>query len=128
MNFAEFMHQQRTGLGYTLRRFCQTKGFDAAYISRLENGLITPPEDAGKVKALAIALELEEGSPDWVRFFDAAATSRGKMPEDIVASMPETIHFLPAFCRRLNNDKLTEEDAKELIQLLRGEKPENEPK
>ncbi|MCL5795341.1 MAG: helix-turn-helix transcriptional regulator, partial [Patescibacteria group bacterium] len=107
MNFPKFIYEKRVKLGYTLRKFCEAKGYDPAYISRLENGLIMPPDEADKLKALAIALELKKQTSEWVNFFDLAAISKNKLPEDITKDNPNLVSFLPAFYRTLRNKKMT---------------------
>lgn len=122
MKFSEYFYNKRVSMGYTLRRFCEAKGYDPAYISRIENGIISPPEDKEKLKALAMSLELEEGSVEWVKFFDLASISRGKIPEDLSKNPRIAEEFLPAFYRGLRKDKLSKSDIAELLQSLKGEK------
>lgn len=118
-NFGDFIRERRIQLGYTLRNFCKTKGYDTAYISRLENGFLKPPETQEKLKGLAIALELPGGSPKWVIFFDLAAAENKTFPEDIEKNFPEINKVLPAFYRTIRNKKITEKDIKQLINLLK---------
>ncbi len=120
MNFSEFIYKKRVSLGYTLRNFCQIKGYDPAYISRLENGRIPAPESDEKLKALATALEIEQSTRDWVYFFDLAAVSRGKIPGDLNRDIPNAIKFLPAFYRAIRQNKITDKDIDKLLGLLKG--------
>lgn len=119
LTFFEYFEKRRVQLGYTLRKFCRNKGYDPAYISRLENGLIPPPEDSNKLKALAIAIELEKDTPEWVNFFDLAAASQGKFPKDL-SSNPKLVNLLPAFYRTLRRKNLTEQDINKLLKHLAG--------
>lgn len=120
MIFSDFFNERRLKLGLTLRRFCRNKGYDTAYISRMENGLLAPPDDHEKLKALAIALEIEEGSSDWVTFFDLAAASKGQIPNDL-KNDKKVMVALPAFYRTIRNKKIEEKDIDKLIKLLKGE-------
>lgn len=119
MNFSKFIYERRIKLGYTLRKFCKTKGYDPAYISRLENGLTLPPDETDKLRALAMALKLKEQTSEWVNFFDLAAISKNKLPEDITKDNPYLVSFLPAFYRTLRNKKMTKEDIKKLLQIIK---------
>lgn len=117
IKFGDFCYKRRIELGYTLREFCKTKGYDPAYISRIENNLLPAPDDYKKLSALALALELEEANPDWVKFFDLAAAAKGKIPEDIKDS-PELIKLLPAFYRTIRSKKLTKQEIEQLLKIL----------
>jgi len=119
LTFSEFFNSKRLSMGLTLRRFCANKGYDVAYISRLENGLMAPPEDPEKLKALAFALELEESSIDWVTFFDLAATVKGKLPEDLKRDT-RIMTVLPAFYRTIRKKDIAKTDIDKLIKLLKG--------
>jgi transcriptional regulator with XRE-family HTH domain len=116
--FGEFFRQKRLELRLTLRQFCRKKGYDAGYISRMESGLLLPPKDIEKLKALATALEIKEQTPDWVLFFDLAATEKGEIPKDI-KDFSKFQGMLPAFYRTLRKKKVTEKDIKNLLKLFR---------
>ncbi|MCG2685842.1 transcriptional regulator [Candidatus Parcubacteria bacterium] len=119
LKFGDFFRERRLNSGLTLRQFCNKKGYDAGYISRLENGLLPPPKDAEKLKALAVASELEKETEGWVRFFDLAAASReATIPEDIRKDFPEIQKFLPAFFRTLRKKEISDKDIKGLLHLL----------
>jgi len=116
--FGDFFYEHRIKLGYTLRQFCKNKGYDPAYISRVENNFLQPPDDPDKLKALAIALEFKPDTTDWVNFFDLASASKYQIPEDIKKQNPEIIKLLPAFFRTIRKQKVTKEDVDKLLQLL----------
>ena len=118
--FGEFVRQKRLNLKLTLRQFCKIKGYDPGYISRIECGLLSPPKDHQKLKALAIALEIKEKEPDWVLFFDLAATEKGEIPKDI-KNFSEIQKILPAFYRTIRKKKIAEKDIKKLVKLFRQE-------
>ena len=125
-DFGEFFRTKRIELKLTLRSFAKNKGYDAAYISRLENSFLTPPEDVEKLKALALALEIKEETPDWVTFFDLAAVSRKSIPSNLLEDNPNVINFLPAFFRTARKKEINKEDVKNLLSLLRGEEVREE--
>jgi len=121
MTFGDYVRAKRIDLGLTLRGFSENKGYDVAYVSRIENGYIAPPEDQSKLKALAVALELKEESEEWVRFFDLAAAEKGVLPEDIKAKA-SNINFLPAFYRTLRKKEIDNTDIEKLVKILRDGK------
>lgn len=120
MGFGTYFKKKRKETGLTLRQFCENKGLDAAYISRLENGIISPPRKRALIKSLATAIKIKEGSSEWVRFFDLAATSRGEFPKDIKENFPSVIKYLPAFLRSVKKKKIKKKDIEKLIKLIKN--------
>lgn len=119
MRFGDYFKQKRLGLGLTLRKFSETKGADAAYVSRMENNIIPAPADQEKLKGFALALDIKEGTPDWVTFFDLAAASRGVIPADIRERV-HTPDLLPAFYRALRKDDFDKAQIEDLLKLIDG--------
>jgi len=117
LTFGEFFRQKRIALGFTLRSFCERFGYDPAYISRIERGVLAPPEDKEKIKAFAKALNIQEGKPDWVTFFDLAYIAKGQIPSDIVTKA-ESLQHLPLLFRTMRGEKLSLRKLQQLIRLL----------
>ena len=125
MKFGEFFRTKRIELGLTLRKFCQGSGLDPAYVSRIENGLSLPPESIEKLKGLAVAIKLEEGTIEWVTFFDLASAAKGEIPLDIHGAFPNINSILPAFYRTLRKRTITKTDVNSLLTLIKdGKKDE----
>ena len=120
MEFAEYLKQLRSGLGMTLREFGTAKGYDAAYISRLENSILKAPSEPEKLIALATAYELEPETREWVHFHDLAAINRNEIPEDLKDN-PQVLNFLPAFYRTIRNDKIDKQEIEQLLKLVKGD-------
>lgn len=116
-NFGDFFREKRVEAGFTLRSFCSRFGFDPAYISRIERGLLTPPEDKEKLEGLAKALGIKEGSTDWVNFFDQAYISKGKVPLDILEDK-RSANFLPLLFRTARGQRLSKKKVEELVHLI----------
>lgn len=117
-NFGEFVFEKRSKMKLSLREFCRRFGYEPSYISRLENSIINAPSDQKKLSALALALEIEEESEDWVTFFSLAASSRIIVPKDIKDDFPGMVKFLPAFFRTVRKGDMREKDIKNLIKLI----------
>lgn len=119
--FGEFFRQKRVDGGFTLRSFCKRFGFDPAYISRVERGIFPPPEDKIKLRGFAKSLGVEEGSEEWVSFFDLAFISKGKVPTDILGR-PLAIKYLPLLFRTARGQRLSKKKLQELANLLHENK------
>ncbi len=117
-SFGRFFRELRVKRGETLRKFCLKHGFDAGNLSRLERNRLPPPQSREKLEEYAQALGLQEGEDDWWEFFDLAAISRGKIPPGLLSD-PEILAHLPMIFRTLRGQQLTEEQAEELIELVR---------
>jgi len=115
--FGEFFRQKRVNSGFTLRSFCERFGLDPAYISRIETEILPPPQDKDKLVALAKALGINEGSIEWVDFFDLAYLAKGKVPEDIMANQ-KSIKYLPLLFRTARGQRLSKKKLQELVNLI----------
>ena len=115
--FGAFFKRQRMALGLTLREFCQQNGLDAGNLSRLERGLMPPPQGE-KLTAYAETLGLEEASDEWYEFFDLAAAEKGRIPEDLKTE--EVLDKLPILFRTLRGQKVPDDKLDELVNLVKG--------
>src|SRR5687768_6360320 len=82
--FGQFFRQRRKVLGLSLREFCRRNGFDPGNISRLERGLLAPPQSKEVVDSYAKALKLQPDSVDWNTFADLAAAETGRVPSQLL--------------------------------------------
>jgi len=127
MIFGEFFKNKRMQTGLSLRQFCDQKGLDSAYISRIENSIIPAPAKDILLKGLAKALGIEVNSPEWIEFFDLASLSKGQIPDDIQEEFPEVLNYLPSFLRSTKKEKVTKEDITKLLSLIKGGYEQSEP-
>jgi transcriptional regulator with XRE-family HTH domain len=117
--FGEFFaRMRRTRVGLSLREFCSVNEFDAGNISKLERGRLPVPQSRDILARYAAALDIGEGTDDWFRFFDLAAAEQGKIPDDLLND-EEVAGKLPVLFRTLRGEKVTEEQMKGLIDLIR---------
>lgn len=119
-NFGEFFKRKRKEQGLTLRQFCISYGFDPGNLSKLERGLLPPPQDRAKLEGYAIRLGIEEGSDDWYEFFDLAAIEAGKIPVELMEDK-KVLDKLPLLFRTLRGEKVPEEKLNELIEMIKKE-------
>ena len=98
--FGEFFKKRRIALGVTLREFCRRNGLDPGNISRLERGLLAPPQGRELLEQYARLLDLKKGSDDWYTFFDLAAAETGRIPPEILEDQ-DLLEKLPILFRTL---------------------------
>ncbi len=117
--FGAFFKKRRMALGLTLREFCHENGLDAGNLSRLERGLMPPPQGE-KLAAYAETLGLKEGSDEWYEFFDLAAAEKGRIPEDLQTE--EVLDKLPILFRTIRGQKVPDDKLDELVNLVKGKR------
>lgn len=117
-SFGNFFKERRISLGITLRQFCEKHGFDPGNISKLERGLFAAPQSGEKLEEYAKALELKQGSTEWIEFFDLAAISSRNW--DVMKLKDDRlVDRLPLLFRTLDNKELTAEKLDEIIELIK---------
>lgn len=116
--FGEFFKVKRISLGYTLRCFCEEYKLDPGNLSRMERGILPPPQKREKLEEYAGYLKIKEGSDEWYQFFDLACAAAGKLPDEILNDA-ELVQKLPVVFRTLRGQKLSAEQLKELIEKIR---------
>lgn len=116
--FGEFFKRRRIAIRKTLRQFCIENGLDAGNISKLERGLLPPPQSKEKLEEYAGYLKIKKGSDDWYTFFDLAAVETGRIPEDIMAKA-KIEDKLPILFRTLRGQKVSDENLDKLIKMLK---------
>ncbi len=116
--FGAFFKERRIALGVTLREFCRRNGLDPGNISRLERGLLAPPQGRDLLEQYAKLLDLKKGSDDWYTFFDLAAAETGRIPPEILEDK-DLLEKLPILFRTLRGQKVPDEQLDELVRKLR---------
>jgi transcriptional regulator with XRE-family HTH domain len=116
--FGEFFRSLRAKRGLSLREFCLANKLDAGNISRLERGLMQPPESREKLEQYAAILRIKKGSDDWYTFFDLAAAERGKIPDDVLSDRA-VVESLPVLFRTLRGQRVDSEDLADLVDRIR---------
>ena len=116
--FGPYLKELRMARRMTLRGFCRRANADPGNVSRMERGVLPPPQDRDILERYAKALELQEGSDEWYRFFDYAAADWGIVPRDIMED-EEVVKVLPVLFRTLRREKPSEEDLNRWVEILR---------
>jgi len=104
-SFGEFVRDKRIEQRLTLREFCRKNGFDPGNVSKIERGLMPPPQDRHLAENYAKALNLKKRTKDWVTFHDLAAVSAGRVPADLLND-EKIVRKLPLLFRTIRGTKL----------------------
>jgi transcriptional regulator with XRE-family HTH domain len=118
--FGEFVKERRIEKGVSLREFCKRIEIDASNWSKVERGMLAPPQDEEKLKKIARALGIKFGSALWEEMKDKANIDAGIIPEDILSD-EEVLNSLPMFFRTIRSEKPTPEELDKLINIIRKE-------
>ncbi len=118
--FGEYVRDRRLARDLTLRDFCRRIGEDPSNWSKVERGILPPPQLIEKLNLIAKVLNLSKGSKEYVELLDEAAISRGRIPKDLMSDRA-VVGLLPAFLRTVGNIKPTKEEIMKLLEKLAGE-------
>ena len=116
--FGDFFREKRLSLKLTLREFCRKYDLDPGNISKLERGILQPPESESILEKYAEYLNIEKHSEDWYKFFDLASTCNGTIPSDVMSD-EELVKRLPLVFRTLRGQKVPEDKLDELAEKIR---------
>lgn len=117
-SFGDYFKQCRIASGFTLRAFCEHHKLDPGNLSKLERGILPPPESDSKIEEYATMLGLKKGSSVWYEFFDLAAAERGRIPKDLLSD-DEVLGKLPVLFRTLRGAKVSDRHLDQLIERIR---------
>jgi transcriptional regulator with XRE-family HTH domain len=109
--FGEFAKDRRIAASQTLRSFCRDAAIDPSNWSKIERGVLPPPDEAGFLTRVSDVLRLT--SEERVTLVDLAAIARGQIPEDLRDE--EILNKMPAFFRAIRGQEYTPEDFEKLL-------------
>ena len=118
--FGEFIKSMRIKKDIGLREFCRRLSIDASNWSKVERGVLAPPQDKDKLNQIAEVLNIEKGSELHNELIDKASIDAGIIPKDILSDQ-ETLNSLPMFFRTVRSEKPTPEELEKLIKKIRGD-------
>jgi transcriptional regulator with XRE-family HTH domain len=118
LTFGEFFKEKRISLRKTLRQFCAESGLDPGNISKLERGLMPPPQGSDKLEEYARYLRIRKGSDDWYKFFDLARIEAGRIPDEFLRD-EALLASLPILFRTLRGQKISEKKLEKLVELIK---------
>ena len=120
MKFGDYAKNLRIEAGQTLRSFCRDAAIDPSNWSKIERGVISPPDDPDFLGRLADTLALN--GEQRAELADMAAIARGQIPADLKDD--EILAKMPAFFRAIRGQEYTREDFEK---LMSGVKKLNNP-
>jgi hypothetical protein len=91
---------------------------DASNWSKIERGILSPPQDEVKLKKIAKVVNIKVGSDQWKTLTDYASVDAGKIP-DYLMSDKEVLEALPVFFRTIGSVKPTQEELSKLIETIK---------
>lgn len=118
--FGEFIKTLRLDRDIGLREFCRQLSIDASNWSKVERGILPPPQGDEKLDQIAEVLDIKKSSELYNELKDKAAIDAGIIPKDILSDQ-ETLNLLPMFFRTVRSEKPTAEEIEKLIEKIRGE-------
>jgi len=118
MNFRDYVKKRRLELGLTLREFCRKIDEDPSNWSKMERGVIGPPEQLDKLHRIGNALGFAENSEEAQELFALADIDRGRIPRSVMHDEALLSH-LPVLFRSINSSPLSTEELLSLADLIR---------
>ena len=118
--FGEFIKERRINKGISLREFCKRTEIDASNWSKVERGLLPPPQDEERLKTIAQVLGIKVNSTLWKELKDMANIDAGIIPQDILSDK-KVLNSLPVFFRTVRSEKPTPEELDKLIAIIKKE-------
>jgi transcriptional regulator with XRE-family HTH domain len=103
----------------SLRQYCVHSGLDAGNISKIERGLMPPPQSGDTLSKMAKTLGLKPKSEEWDNFFQTAAIGAGRLPKEVTDDT-KLLERLPILLRTMTGQKLNEKQLNDLIEILKN--------
>jgi transcriptional regulator with XRE-family HTH domain len=107
--------EQRLGL----REFCIAADCDPSNWSKIERGVLPPPQDQTILNRIAVILKLADDSKERELLFDYAAIDAGKIPQYVLEDA-ELVKRLPVFFRTATGKKPTVQELERLAEILKN--------
>ena len=117
IRFGQTLKRLRLESGFGLRAFAELIDMPPSNLSALEHGRRAAPAEPERLREVAEALGLREGSIEWDEFFDAARKS-GELPADVRHLAGRAL--VPALLRTIDNRKLSDDEIADLIEEVKS--------
>lgn len=110
--FGSLLKKFRLRAGFGLRKFAQIIDMPAPNLCDIEHDRRKAPSEPERLREIAEALGLTEGTPDWEQFFDAASGGE-ELPLDVRHLAGRKL--VPALLRTIDNRQMSDEEIAQLI-------------
>jgi len=118
--FGDFVKERRLKLELTLRAFSNLIQMDAANYSKIERGVLEPPEPGVRLDLFRKALQIQPDSEEDRELNRLAELGKNRIPTGL-RSNQVAMAGLPVLFRSLEEAELTEEKFNELVEFLKKE-------
>ena len=116
--WGDFVRKLRLDAGYGLRAFATLLGYQPSNYSNMETGKSAPPRAAARLKEIAEALGLTQGTKRWHRFHDLAAEAhKAPLPADVEQYAGQRT-VVPLLLRTTEGKRLSDSQLHELIEYI----------
>jgi len=117
--FGPLLREMRIRAGHGLRKFAKIIGESPSNLSAIETGARKPWRMVEKLRKVAEALPIQEGSVEWDRFFIFARKDGFLLPDfDRLLAREQNIALL----RAVDDRQFTDEQLRELVDYIRSKK------
>lgn len=116
--FGELVKKIRSEKRLGLREFCIAADCDPSNWSKIERGILQPPQDQDLLNRISVILGIQENSEERELLFDYAAIDAGKIPQYVLEDS-DLVKRLPVFFRTATGKKPTKEQLERLAEILR---------
>lgn len=113
--FGDYAKDRRIAAGLTLRSFCRDAAIDPSNWSKIERGIIPPPDETGFLSRVSVILGLNP--EERAALGDLAAIARGQIPADLRDE--EILNKMPAFFRAIRGQEYSPEDFEKLLSSVK---------
>ena len=120
MQFGKEVKAIRLSRRLNLREFCRQASIDASNWSKIERGVMPPPQDQNKLSIIAEVLGVTVPSKRFTELMDLAAIDAGIIPKDLL-NEKETLDALPIFFRTIRSKRPTTNQLEQLLDAIRKE-------
>ncbi len=115
--FGEYLREMLMEKRMSLRELSRRSKIDVSNLSKMERGVVYPPQKRQTLIKIASAIELDEQQKQ--RLIELAALVNGMVPVDL--SHVKKNKAIPLLLRAINNKKLGEEQVEKLARLVEQE-------
>ena len=116
-SFSGFLKKKRLEMDIGLRQFARIINVQPSNYCSVESGSLPPP--SGKLEAMASALGIKKGSPDYHKFMDLASKTRDEIPPDI-RELIKSNSLIPAMLRTIEDTELKPAQLRKIIEDIRS--------
>lgn len=117
-SFGKQLKSLRAKQKITLREFARRLNKDAGNISKMERGLLPPPQDESIVRGYGDVLDIAQDSDEIRELITLAAVESGRIPQDVLNDQ-QLLDKLPIFFRTATGSQLEQQKVMTFLEGLK---------